>query len=457
MKMYGYENPLEFDMALLPSVLYMMDRGILLDQEERESFTGIYRERWGELQERLDTLAGREINVQSNPQMKALLYEEFGLPVRKKDKRVTCDEDAIRSLMGWVTDKITQMKSARGEEKWKGVLEILRLVLSVREVRKLLSTYLEIEYDDDGRARWTLRIAGAESFRFACSKTAWGTGTNGQTIPRALRSMFIADPGYEMAEFDLNRGESWVYAHLADDPLMMRIHQEQGDFHIVTACAISEAFGVPIREDEWDAFAAATPERAYRLRYLGKKTNHASAYRMGPERFVQVVNAEADDTGITISLRQAKKAQKLWLGRYPFIRAWWGKIDEALTHHPHQLTTPYGRVRTFYDVRYPLNSHTQKEATSWVPQSTSVDYMNGGMLKVFNEIVKPGKWGTELLHQNHDSILVQYKKENRDLVLPAVAKRLLSTVEINGYEVTIPVEASYGPSWGQQTKYPLAA
>lgn len=455
--MYGYQNPLEFDWALIPPCLYMMERGILIDQKEREGFITYNRERWTELQEGLDTLAGREVNVQSNPQMKSLLYDELGLPVRKKDKRVTCDEDAIRALMGWTTDKITQMKSARGEKKWGDVLDMLKLVLGVREVRKLLSTYLEVDYDDDGRARTTLRIAGAESFRFASSKTAWGTGTNMQTIPGVLRSMFIADPGYEMAELDLNRGESWVYAHLAADPLMMRIHQEQGDFHIITACAISEAFGVPIREDEWDTFAAEQPERAYRLRYLGKKTNHASAYRMGPDRFVQVVNAEADDTGITISLRQAKLAQKLWLGRYPFVRSWWAGIDNALSNHPHQLTTPYGRVRTFYDVRYPLNSHTQKDATSWVPQSTSVDYMNGGMLRVFNEIVKPGKWGTELLHQNHDSILIQYKKENRDLVLPAVAKRLLSTLEINGYEVTIPVEASYGPSWGEQTVYPLAA
>jgi hypothetical protein len=59
----------------------------------------------------------------------------------------------------------------------------------------------------------------------------------------------------------------------------------------------------------------------------------------------------------------------------------------------------------------------------------------------------------DLLHQNHDSILIQYDEGARDKVLPAVIDLLESTVVVNGHEITIPVEAMYGHSWGTMTEW----
>jgi DNA polymerase-1 len=454
-------TPWELDCALVQPLQDMMFIGMKVDEEERTLLSEMEHDRWNDLQAKLEGMVGRDFNVQSNPQMKELLYEEFKLPQRKNKGAVTCDETAIRSLMGWTTEKVRSMKSKRGIDTWTEVLDVLKLILSIREVRKTVSSFLDVLLDDDNRARSTWRIAGTKSFRFACTKNSWNTGLNLQTVPEKLRSIFIADDGMEMAQFDLNRGESWIYSHLAEDPLMMQVHQDGGDFHIMTACAISEAFGQPVKMSEWEAFKAEDSHRAYRLRYLGKKFNHAAAYRMQAATATDTVNAEADDTGITISLRQAKLALQLWLGRYPFIRSWWAFIDNALVTYPHQLVTPYGRVRTFYDIRPDtggrLNGHVLKDATSWVPQSASADYMNQGLVRVYEEILKPGRWGTQLLNQLHDSIVIQYRQEYRDQVLPRVVDLLTQTIVVNGYDITIPIEAEYGPNWGSLEEWNVCA
>ena len=323
-------------------------------------------------------------------------------------------------------------------------------ILKIRGLRKRLSSYIDIAIDDDGRMRTTLSVGGTETGRFTSSKTLWNTGCNLQTIPRELRTMFIADEGKEFAEFDLNRGESWVYSHLASDPEMMRIHTEGLDFHAETAATISYAFATePMSADEIIEKIAQRDESAYKLRFLGKKINHASAYMMGNIKAAEAVNAEADSTKITITSAQAKVAQRLWRERYFCIPNWWKSVEKKLSKD-RTMTTPYGRKRVFFGH---WGEGLVKEAVAYVPQSTSVDYINTGLLKVYNEIEKTNRFGLQLLHQNHDSVVLQYDIGYREEVIPTVINLLQSTLVVNNHEITIPVEAQYGNSWGGLTEW----
>ena len=446
---HGFDNPFDFDLALLDPVWYMMERGMLIDERAKFVFHGKYHAQWEDAQMKLNSVAGQEINVNSPKQMKEFLYGALALPKRYKDKKLTTDEDALRALLAIAQNKHVTSKTDTSKLKWLRAYMALMLILKIRALRKRISSYIDVDLDNDARMRCTFSVGGAETFRFSCSKTLWNTGCNRQTIPRELRRMFIADKGKELAEFDLNRGESWVYSHLANEPEMMRIHREGEDFHTITACAISSAFGKQITTKEWPEFEELDGEGAYKLRFLGKKTNHARAYRMGDFRAMEVVNSESDDTGITIIMREAKLAGELWIPRYPFINSWWSGIEHQL-NVDRTLTTPYGRVRQFF-CRW--GESLFKEATAYVPQSTSVDYINGGMLRFYDDMVLPGKWGAELLHQNHDSILIQYDEGARSKVLPAVIDLLESTVVVNGHDISIPVEAQYGQSWGTMTEW----
>lgn len=449
---HGYDNPFEFDMALTDPVFHMMHRGIKINHERRRALKDHYEDQWAMFQSQLNSIATHSLNVNSPKQTKEFLYKECGLPERRHRGKVTTREDSIRSLLPICKDKIDSLKTERAKLRWQRGFVGINLILQIRGVRKLLSSYINPKIDDDGRMRTTLSIGGTETFRFSSSKTLWGTGCNLQTIPRALRVMFIADEGMELCELDLNRGESWIYSHLANEPLMMEIHRNGEDFHAITACAISEVFGDPVDYRLWDRFKEKDPDRAYMLRYVGKRTNHASAYRMGPYRMAEIVNSEADETGITLSKSQAAECQEAWLNLYPYIERWWEDIEDQLNKNARTLTTPYGRRRQFHE-RW--GSLLFKEATAHVPQSTSVDYLNGGMLRVYNELGRSGE--VDLLHQNHDSILIQYEQGRRDELLPQVMELLKSTVVVNGHEISIPVEAQYGQNWKELTEYAEAA
>ena len=460
-------NPFQFDMALQRPVFYMMRRGIRVDQAKKLEFAEEAHVQWGQFQLSLNEVAGGPLNVNSPKQVHSYLYTELGVPVRRKrdpktgKSKVTADEDALRAIMANAESDMAKVKRDETKSRHFRIYLSAKIMLKIREVRKRLSSYTgcpeectckkpsRVLFDEDGRMRCSISVGGTETMRFAHSKTLWETGCNMATIPHKLRPMFIADEGCELAELDLNRGESWVYAYLSMDPELLRIHTTGLDFHSETAAIIQSVFGseelsaqeIAKRTKEGDPFA-------FKLRFLGKKRNHSSAYRMGPFRAAEQVNEEADETNITVTPTQMKDAQRLWIGKYFGIKVWWDEIDRKV-ENDRFLTTSYGRKRDFFGF---MNDALKKEATAYEPQSTSVDYLNHGMLRVYDELVEPGHFGLELLHQNHDSILVQYPKQHRDQVIPEMISRIESVININGTDVTIPVEATYGLNWGDYHK-----
>lgn len=454
-----YNNPFEFDMLMLEPVHEMMMTGIRVDQEKKAELQAKKHEEWMTQQEQLNKIVGFNLNVEGKKQVPDLLYRELGMPVQyKKDpktrgKKETCDEAALRNIMAACKGQIDSLKTDSAKAKWMQGYLTCRLILKIRGVRKQLSSFLGVEIkkgqvkgftdfeDKDGRIRGTISVGGAETARLTHSKTLWGTGVNLATIPLDLKSMLVADDGYELAEFDLNRGESWVYAHLSEDPELIRIHVDGLDFHAETAAAISSAFGEEVTV-EWIVENKNGP--AYKIRYLGKRTNHASSYRMKEYKAAEITNGEAEDTGITVTVGDMKKAQNLWHQKYFNIKSkWWPEI-EAQLNTDRTMRTPYGRVHVFHDF---WGENLFKSATAYVPQSTSVDYLNRGFLRVYHSFQKTGAFGLKVLAQTHDSILVMYKDEYRDEVIPSVIETMTSELTIKGRTFSIPVEAGYGHSW----------
>ncbi len=448
---HGYPNPFAFDMALIDPVFYMIQRGIRIDKDKRSELKHEYQLEWDKCQADLNAVAGHELNVESYPQVRQFLYKDLHLPTRRNRGKVTTDEDALRALLAISKDKMESITRTSAKIRWMRATIGITLILKIRGLRKLIESYINAKLSDDGRMHSILSIGGTRTMRFSSSKILWDkSGCNLQTIPHKIRVMFIPDDGMEIAELDLKAAESWIYSHLSNEPTMMAVLTEGRDLHVETACGISEVFGDPIRTKDWSEFEVADPDRAFKLRYTGKRSNHALTYRMGPYRFAQEVNEDSDETGVTLTVRQAKEASELWIGLYPFIKSWWDEIERQLSENSRTLVTPYGRVRQFHE-RW--GDPLFKDATAHVPQNTAVDYINGGMLRVYHKFVVPGEWGLELLHQNHDSILIQYQKEYRDQVLPAVSAEILSDLVIGQHTIQIPVEAKYGNNWKDLTEY----
>ncbi len=449
----SFSNPFQFDMLMLEPVHQMMNTGIRIDQAEKKRLQDETIEEWDKTQKLLNRCTSRYLNVSSGPQVISVLYTELGMPKKYLKKKLTTNEDALRAIMAECKNKVDTLAREGSKDRWREGYVICSLILKVRGVRKLISSYLGLHIDkgelagpsnfedEDGRIRGTISVGGTETARFTHSKTLWGTGINLATVPRKLRSMFIPDEGYEFTEFDLNRGESWVYAHLSEDPELLRIHTEGLDFHAETASTISTVFGDTLTVD-W--IVEHKEGVGYKIRYVGKRTNHATSYRMGPFKGASVINEEAEETRVTVTVAQTKEAQDLWFEKYFMIKSsWWPEIERQLSD-TRTLTTPYERIHQFHDA---WGESLFKTATAYVPQSTSVDYLNRGYLKVYHLFEKPNAWDLKVLAQTHDSILVQYLTKHRDEVIQSVLDVLPSKLTIKGREFTIPVEASFGNSW----------
>ncbi len=174
----------DYEMSLIPVALEIGRNGLLVDMERREQFKkGIYV-RKAKLQTMMDTLCGRPINVRS-PKLKDLLFDDFGLPVqRKRDGKVTTDEDAIVALIGIVMTHLGGLKSDSGKLPWQKKLVVLKTILEIRGLRQLESTYLNAKVSYDNRIRSIYKYSNTETGRGACEKYIDGSGVNAQTFPR---------------------------------------------------------------------------------------------------------------------------------------------------------------------------------------------------------------------------------------------------------------------------------
>lgn len=255
-----------------------------------------------------------------------------------------------------------------------------------------------------------------------------------------IRSMVCAGKGKVLVNCDLNQAESWLVAGLSGSKNMMTALLAN-ILHEQTASAIYEKSMELVTKDE---------------RYTGKRVNHASGYRMSPERFTQVYNK---DSPIPISTKQARQYSIAWHNLYPEIKNfWWPDIEEQL-NKTRTLTTPYGRKRMFFQA---WGNELFKEATAYTPQSTVADHFNGlthpdlgivgGLLAFKRQVVDKSNGEIRIINQSHDSALLELPHRIASDIALSFMSLLRRPIPINGELVTIPVDAEIGERWGELEK-----
>lgn len=277
-----------------------------------------------------------------------------------------------------------------------------------------------------------------------------------------VRSMIRASPGMILVAADLSQAESWIVAFRANEPNMKRalmfgdIHTETAGnalFHANVGC--SHVWQVVTKGELWRC--QCEREVTKLMRYVGKRYNHASAYRMGPERAAEVINKDSDKPPyFTVTIKQSRVFSANWHAYYN-LRVWWDDIEHQLGE-TRSITTCYGRRRVFFGAWGP---ELFKEATAFEPQSTVADHFNGhihpqlgirgGLLEIYRQLVKP--YGDRcLINQSHDSFIAEVPQQD-GLEFAAQSKALLlRPLVIKDEEFTIPVDSEIGERWGEMEK-----
>jgi len=406
---------------IVPPLVYMQERGILIDTAGMISENLQMEKDLIMVQKELNSLAGQELNANSPKQLQTYFYGSLGHKayVSRKTSRPTTDDIAMTRL-------------AR-----KGVKEA-EVVQKIRKIRKLMGTYLPIvdgkliKIDEDNRVRSSFNPAGTKFSRISSSENIFGTGMNLQNIPHSLLKFFLVDPGYIGYAVDLSQAENRIVAYVGNISPMINAFETGLDVHKLTASLI---FQKPIEEITTKEGTCTLGDGTHDERFWGKKANHGLNYDLGYRNFALLYQ---------MTEPQASFIVERYHKAYPGVRNGYHTLVRNMLVNGRVVTNLMGRNTLFMD-RW--GDKLFKEAYSCIPQGTVGDVINERGLNFIYYNQDERFKSVELLLQKHDEIVFQIPRSVPLTVHAEVLKLVKEQLEIplktpDGREFTIPADIS---------------
>lgn len=377
-----------FQQRMFWPVLQTMQRGVRIDKKLRSQLAATLTEEIDKREAFFVRVLGHPLNPRSAPQMQKLFYEDLkqkpNWKVRGKGMPATL-----------TTDDKALSKIAHEEP-------ILRpLIKKLQEHRSLgvfLSTFVLAPLDIDGRMRTSYNIAGTETFRFSSSENAFGSGTNLQNVPPGgeddegfelpnIREIFIPDEGYEIFDTDLSKADLRIVAWESNETEMKAMLKEGRDPYMETAREFYRNPSLQKLNPNGSINPIYTRFKSFGhgTHYLG--TAHGLAQRLG------------------LTVHEAERTQRWYLGKYPRIRAWQEEFKKQVASRRF-VENIFGYRRYYFDRP---DEAMFREAIAWLPQSTVALYIN----RIWMNLYDNAKWIWILL-QVHDSLVGQYPAHRRE-------------------------------------------
>ena len=163
----------------------------------------------------------------------------------------------------------------------------VEIILEIRGLRKLISTYLRTDDDADkngdggskdykGTVLYALNPHGTDTGRLSSNEHAFWCGFNIQNQPRTpeVKSTIVAPENMVFGECDLEQAESRDTANISGDERLIAATSGPRDFHSVNAASF---FGKSY-ESIYDDGLKKTKDKP--LRDLSKRVNHGANYNM---------------------------------------------------------------------------------------------------------------------------------------------------------------------------------
>ena len=334
-----------------------------------------------------------ELNLSSTPQILDTLKFLGMQPPKKKraDGKHTesSDEESLNELF-----------AATGHP-------FLKELLRVRELNKLLGTYVNVELENS-TLYGAYFVTGTVTGRRSCRENYLGLGSNLQNQPKhtdlasKYRECLIARPQKVFVKCDQVSAEDWlVQGIIADQSGDKKGFQELLNGVDRHAKLASFIFSKPVTQCGKD-----TPER-----FMGKKVRHAGNYDMEAFRFASEMAKEG---------HVVKESFCSWLlerfhSSDPGIKHVYHNYVQEQLRTKRCLTTPFGFTRQFFALRdYGDNKKIVKEGYAQIPQGTVGT--NTGMAILWLETYHPGY----TILDDHDAVTLEVS-DNSNNVLDAIS------------------------------------
>jgi DNA polymerase-1 len=351
--------------------------------------------------------AGSEFNINSNQQLRVILFDQLGLPVLK------------RTPTGPSTDASVLQELAE-----EGHL-LPTLLMDYREIAKLESTYLdtlpELVHPEDGRLHTSFNQTVAATGRLSSSDP------NLQNIPirrelgRDIRRGFVAQPGWKFLVADYSQIELRLLAHLSRDPAFVAAFTSGGDIHRQTAAVI---FGIDL--------ADVTSE----MRSRAKTINFATIYGQG---------ANALARQLRIPHAEAKAFIETYFTRFSGVRAY---LDTQVRYARENgyVETIFHRRRYIPELRdrnFNIRAFGERVATNAPIQGSAADLIKVAMIRV-HEALRSQRLAAQLLLQVHDELVLEAPPDELDTVSQIVRGAMEGAATLS---VPLVVDLGIGANW----------
>lgn len=248
------------------------------------------------------------------------------------------------------------------------------LVYEYRKTQKQLSSYfgpyLSLTTRDYARLHCDFRQYGTQTGRMSCADP------NLQQIPRDeykdanVKKVFNPEEGKQLWEIDFRTIEYRMQAVYAQDPVLLELFRNEGDFHQLVADDVSKQSGLKISRQQ------------------AKTINYLMSFGGG----VKVLNEQ-----LGVGFQKAKQIHEGYKDSYPLIFAKARQAQEAAEAND-EAKMWFGRKRHF---QYPGEHH---KAFNAVIQGGSFEIVKRSMLKLREA-------GFTMSNQVHDSVWINVSSE----------------------------------------------
>jgi len=378
-----------------------IDRALFVSLKERFA-----RERQ-RVEQEIYVSAGGEFNINSNPQLREVLFERLGLPSSK------------RTSTGPSTDVTVLQELAEAGH------ELPVLLMEYRELSKLESTYIDalpaLVNPHTGRLHTSFNQTVAATGRLS------STEPNLQNIPirrelgRDIRRGFVPRAGSLLLAADYSQIELRLLAHLSNDLAFVAAFKSGGDIHRQTAALI---FDVPLSE--------VTSE----MRARAKTINFATIYGQG---------AHALSRQLKVTHAEAKEFIDRYFERFQGVREYLNSSVEFAREHGY-VETIFKRRRYIPELRdrnFNIRAFGERTAANSPIQGSAADLIKIAMIRIRDRLVAERLSGRMLL-QVHDELVLEVPVAEIDTVIALVKGEMEHAATLS---VPLLVDVGTGANW----------
>jgi DNA polymerase-1 len=351
--------------------------------------------------------AGTEFNINSNPQLREILFDKLNLPILK------------RTSTGPSTDASVLTELAE-----EGHV-LPTLLMEYRELSKLENTYLDalprLVNPKTGRLHTSYNQTVASTGRLSSGDP------NLQNIPirrelgRDIRRGFIPRKGWQLMAADYSQIELRLLAHLSRDPAFVEAFQAGGDIHRQTAALI---FDVPLAE------VTST------MRGRAKTINFATIYGQGPHALSRQLGIEH---------AEAKEFIARYFERFQGVRNYLDSMV-AFARENGYVQTIFGRRRYIPELRernFTVRAFGERVAANSPIQGSAADLIKIAMIRI-DDGLRTKELESKMLLQVHDELVFEVVPSEMDQIQELVKYEMEHAAQLS---VPLVVDLGVGKNW----------